>query len=90
MTTLQVTIGAGATQIGGANVFVRQVIFQNNAAHSMRIGDANVSSTRGALLSVGSPGGSLNLGPFFAPSIDLSTFYVAGTQNDVLDIIFIQ
>lgn len=84
MTTLQVTVGAGATQIAGANAFARQVIFQNNAAHSMRIGDANVSGTRGALLS---PGGSLNFGPNFDISIDLSRFYVAGTQNDVLDVI---
>lgn len=87
--TMQVTIGSSATQILTSTTFVRAVYFQNNAAHVMRIGDANVSASRGAQLASGSPGGAFNVGPVFDSSIDVSTFWVAGTQNDVLDVIWI-
>lgn len=87
--TFQVTIGASATQVTTGTAYVRAIYFQNNAAHSMRIGDANVSATRGALLSSGSPGGSFNVGPAYDSSIDVSSFWVSGTQNDVLDVIWI-
>lgn len=87
--TLQVTIGASTTQVATGNgPYGRQVFFQNNAAHTMRIGDIKTSATRGVLLASGSPGGSWTIGPS-ADRIDLSTFYVNGTQNDVLDVTWI-
>src|SRR5690242_15850393 len=74
--TLQVTIGASATQITTKDTPCLQVIFQNNATHTMRVGDANASSTRGALLGVGPPGGSVNIGPWGGARINLNQFYV--------------
>jgi len=88
--TLQVTIGASTTQIvATGSSYAREVSFQNNATHTMRIGDSKTSATRGALLSSGSPGGSITLGPVVSGVIDLSTFWVNGTQNDVLDVVYV-
>lgn len=87
VTTLKVTIGAGLTQITTSSIFAKWVQFQNNAAHVMRVGDANTSSTQGISLSVG--------GGFFAPPLsaagamtELSQWYVSGTAADVLDVIY--
>ena len=88
--TLQVTIGSGVTQVTTSDIPVRQVMFQNNTSHSMRVGDSNTTSTRGALLASGSPGGSINAGSFQFQQTNLQEWYVAGTQNDVLDVIYIQ
>ena len=84
--TLQVTLGASATQVSATNIYVKWVLFQDNAAHSMRIGDANVSSTRGIALSTG--------GSFFdqplriAEATNLAQWWVSGTAADVLDVIY--
>lgn len=87
--TLQVTIGSGVTQITTTNTYARQIIFQNNQTHSMRVGDSATTSSRGALLASGSPGGSMNVGPAGAlAGLDVSSWFVAGTQNDVLDVIW--
>ena len=89
--TLQVTIGASVTQVSTSDIFAKQVTFQNNQTHSMRVGDKNTTSSRGALLASGSPGGSYNVGPVpIQKTLDLAEFYVAGTQNDVLDVIYVQ
>jgi hypothetical protein len=89
MKSLQVTIGAGTnTQFTTSDIPVRQIIVQNNAAHNARIGDVNTTTSRGALLASGSPGGSINLGPFYDNPENLKEWFVAGTQNDVIDIIF--
>jgi len=87
--TMQVTIGASATQISTFSIPVQQVIFQNNQTHTMRIGDNLTSSTRGGLLASGAPGGSLNVGALTFNKCDLQQFFVAGTQNDVLDVIWV-
>ena len=87
--TLQVTLGAGATQIVAASTPVRQVIFQNNAAANMRVGDLNVSATRGGLLAGGSPGGQLNSGPLVIQATNLNEWFVFGTAAQILDVIFI-
>jgi hypothetical protein len=89
MKLLQVIIGASATQFTTADIPVRQIMVQNNAAHSMRIGDSSVSSTKGALLASGSPGGSINMGPFYDNPENLKDWWVSGTQNDVVDIIYL-
>ena len=87
--TLQVTIGAAVTQFSTTNIPCYQVIVQNNSTHTMRIGDKNTSATRGALLAAGTPGGSVNLGTFTMVNTDLMEWWVAGTQNDVVDVIYI-
>lgn len=91
--TLQVTIGATLTQVlsAGAHLQCRWIVFQNNAAHNQAIGDSstNVSTPRGILLSSGTPGGSFFVGPDSAGSArDLGTWYVSGTQNDILSITY--
>lgn len=86
VTTMQVTL-SGATQVSATKILARWVEFQNNAAASMRLGDANVTSSRGISLLAG--------GGFFAPPTsdisqvhDLSQYYVVGTDTQVLDVVY--
>lgn len=86
--TLQVTIGSGTTQmLPAGEIYCRWIVFQNNtASDAMRIGDSNTTSSRGIKLAAGAS--------FFAPPSGqganerLSTWYVQGTQNDVIDVIY--
>jgi hypothetical protein len=88
MKTLQVTLGAAATQVTTVQTFARQALVQNNAAHDIRVRDSNVSATRGAKL-LASANGSMNLGQSdINTEIDLSTVYIFGTAADVIDVIF--
>lgn len=85
--TLQVTIGASVTQITTTDTFARQIIFQNNQTHSMRVGDSTTTTSKGALLASGSPGGSMNVGPSPQPQLlNLANYFVAGTNTDVIDV----
>lgn len=89
--TIQVTIGAANTKViaAGAHQNCRWIVIQNNATHTIRIGDTNITSTRGILLSSGSPGGSFFVGPDSSGSArDLGGWYINGTTNDVIDIIY--
>lgn len=89
--TLQVTLGSGNTAVlsAGAHLNCRWIVFQDNATHVMRIGDTNISSTRGLLLASGSPGGSFFVGPDTSGTgKDLGSWYVNGTNGDVIDIIY--
>lgn len=83
--TIQVTIGAGATQVSTVTLNCRWVVFQNNTtANSMHIGDSTVTSTKGINLPAGSS--------FFVPpmpgstAVNLTSWYVQGTAADVIDI----
>lgn len=88
--TLQVTLGSGVTPIiPNGEIIAKWVIFQNNAAHSMRLGDANITSSRGLLLANGSPGGAASIvGTAPISQTRLSKWNVIGTQNDLLDVIY--
>jgi len=89
---LQVTIGAASTQISTTPKPAKQVIVQNNASHSCRVGDSTVSSTKGALLNAsagaGLGGGTVNAGPFQAYNTNLIEWWINGTQNDVIDVLY--
>jgi hypothetical protein len=89
-TLYQQTLTANATQLipptGGVNVLARQVIIQNNAAASMRIGDNTVSATKGIYLAAGPGGGSLNSGAVQIYNSYLSDFWAFGTSGNVVDI----
>lgn len=92
--TLQVTLGSGArTQLSSTRIPCRQVIVQNNATHFMRVGDSTTTTSIGALLNASTGanqgGGSVNIGPFQAYNTDLSEWYVAGTQNDLVDVTYV-
>jgi nanoRNase/pAp phosphatase (c-di-AMP/oligoRNAs hydrolase) len=89
---LQITLGAGATQISATKVGIRQLMIQNNAAHSCRVGDSTVSTTKGIELVTqsGGGGGSINAGAFNINNVtNLNEWYIIGTQNDVIDVLYI-
>ena len=87
--TLQITIGSGVTQVSTTSVPVKQVIFQNNGGtNTARVGGIGASSTVGAKLAI-SGGTPLALGNGDAYCADLREFYIAGTQNDVIDVTYI-
>ena len=85
---LQVTIGAGTTQFSTDDIAVRWMAVQNNAAHNVRVGDGTTTASIGILLltNSGGGGGSISTGQ----TTNLNQWYVAGTQNDVLDVLYIQ
>jgi hypothetical protein len=92
LVTFQVTLGAGATQIFAAKLGVRELNIQNNAAHNCRVGAANVSATLGIQLSTqsGGGGGDITAGTFnISNATFLNEWYVFGTQNDVIDVLYI-
>jgi hypothetical protein len=95
--TFQLTLGSGTqTRISGAAVTptfthqpCREIEFQNNASHTMRVGDENTSATVGRVLAASNAGPQsiLKLGSTSAATqMSLEDFYVNGTANDVLDI----
>lgn len=88
--TMQVTLGAAATpMISSGDINFKWVIFQNNSTHTMRLGDANITTSRGLLLLAGPAGGSYTQQPFSSPQTGtLAAWYVFGTAGDVLDIIY--
>jgi hypothetical protein len=89
--TLQVTIGASTTQVSTTSVPIKQLFIQNNAAHTIRVGDINTTSSRGALISSGSPGGSITSGAFgIQQATDLNQWFINGTNGDVIDVIYVQ
>ena len=88
--TFQVTIGASATQLSTTNLYCSAWIIQNNAAHNFRFGDSTTTTSKGTVLASGSPGGSYTTtasanGTQPAPD-NLSQWYVAGTNGDVVDV----
>ena len=88
--TLQVTLGAGTTQVTTNDIPCRQVMVQNNATHNVRVGDLNTSSTRGAVLLPNSTG-SINFGPFSdSKPVNLNQIWLNGTAADVIDVVLVQ
>lgn len=89
--TLQVTLTSSNTSIlsSGAHLNTRWFVIQNNAAHNIRIGDTNISTTRGILLATGTPGGSFYVAPDPSGSgRDLGGWFINGTSGDVVDVIY--
>ena len=81
--------GVGAPQIG--NLYVQQLIIQNNGSHNCRVGDVTVSSTRGILLAGSTPpGGSISNTTPINYATYLSDWWVSGTSGDVIDFLYIQ
>ena len=59
--TFQVTIGAATTQVSATTVNCTWVSIQNNATHTIRVGDSTVTSSKGIQLFVN--------GSFFIPPL---------------------
>jgi hypothetical protein len=89
MRLIQLTLGSGTnTQVTTQNIYASIVVFQNNAANNMRIGDNTTTSSKGITLASGSPGGSATLQIFPPRGTLLSSYYVAGTAGQVIDILY--
>ena len=88
--SLQVTLLATATQVSTTKppIQCRQVIIQNNAAHSVRLGDSTVSATVGQYLAAGPGGGGFNSGPADIYNTYLTDLYLFGTAADVIDVFY--
>lgn len=88
--SIQVMLGASATQIITTHVRCSEWMIQNNAAHNIRFGDSTVTSSKGIVLVSGTPGGSYTStgsmnGSQPVPD-DLSQWYISGTAADVIDV----
>lgn len=87
MKSLQVTIGAAVTQFTTADIPVRHVIVQNTAAAVMRVGDASTTSSIGLSLAAASTPVTI-AGPYESHNDNLKNFWVAGTNTQVLDVLY--
>lgn len=82
-----VSVGAG---VGGpelGNIYVQQLIVQNNSAAAMRLGDVTVTATRGLVMG---QSGSINMGAFINYGTFLSDWWVFGTAGTVVDFLYVQ
>jgi len=86
---LPTTLLATATRISTESTFCKQILFQNNSAHIVRVGDSTVSATVGIALAPGTPGGSFNSGPPDIYHTYLSDWYLFGTVGDVIQVLYI-
>lgn len=86
----KVSLVAGITP-AATRVPILEIHIENNAGNVMRIGDSNVSATRGISIAAGGIATSfLHMGPHKALNMDLSEIFVFGTQNDVLDFLYVK
>lgn len=88
-----VTIGAAATQVTDTRTSCLQVIFQADDGNSNAsfVGTSSVATTNGYRLTNSSTTpGTLTVGPFSngAP-IELSEFYIAGTQSEKVNVFYV-
>lgn len=90
----QVTIGAsGVTQVSTTNFYCSVLQFQNNSAHTIRVGDSTVSMTVPAAVAGGAAGKGILIfstgSNLWAVPIErgtvLSEWWIAGTVGDVID-----
>ena len=86
---IQITIGAGVTQVATTSITVKQLSFQNNGGHNIRVGGHMVTSSLGMLIATGTPGGALTFGDGVTVSSNLREWYIAGTQNDVIEVMYV-
>jgi hypothetical protein len=85
---IQVTLGAGATQISATPAYCNQMDVQDNAAAVCRLGDSTVSATKGIqLLAAGVDGSKHTIGPFAGQQIDASQYYLFGTATQLIDVL---
>lgn len=86
--TLQVTLTGSAQQVSATNIKCKWAILQNNAAAVMRIGDANVTASRGAAIAASGGSFSVPVSTVATFDTDLSQWYVIGTATQVLDVVY--
>jgi hypothetical protein len=91
MRLIQVTIGAAATQITANQIYASVLLIQKNTANNCRVGDKTVTSSKGIVVPAGNttPVAPLKIGRS-DNRIPLFEYYIAGTQNDVVDVLYEQ
>ena len=91
--TIQVTIGAAATQVSATSIPVREVIFEAeaSAAALMAIGKLGVTTSTGYNIQAKTANmpGDLHLGPYETGPIDLKDFYIAGTNGQKCNVHYV-
>ena len=70
---------------GGYNVYCSVLVFQNNGANAMRLGDNTVTSTRGQSIAAN---GGFYTAPCPPKGTRLMDWYVIGTSADKLDYLY--
>lgn len=100
MQLIQVTLLAGATPIIAPSatqtptqkmIPFQVLMLQNNGANVCRVGDASVAADRGIVLAPGSttPQPPLVIKPGLEYSSDLSEYFLFGTADDVIDVMYL-
>lgn len=89
-TQVSASVAPGAAP---ARVPAYSITIQNNAGHDIRVGDSTASVTNniGYLLKTGqTPPDKVTFGPFQALSEGLEQIFISGTQNDLIDVIYVK
>lgn len=90
MHSIQVTNTGAATRFSTTSVRIREIYCENNAGNVMRVAGSTVSASVGVSLTAsGVPASVLHLGPTPGLNMDLQDFYVFGTANDKLDVLYV-
>lgn len=71
--------------MGNGNIYVQQMILQNQGSNDMHFGDATTTATNGLLIS---STGAANLGSFINYASYISDWWVVGTAGDVLFVLY--
>jgi hypothetical protein len=91
MRLIQVTIGATATAITTNQIYASVLLIQKNTANNCRVGDKTVTSSKGIVVPSGSttPVAPLKIARS-DNRIPLFEYFLAGTNGDVVDILYEQ
>jgi hypothetical protein len=73
--------------MGNGNIYVQQMIIQNQGLANAWIGDATTTATNGLLLG---PSGSANFGAFINYGSYLSDWWIVSTAGTTIFILYIQ
>lgn len=88
---IQVTIGSSRTQVSATTINVSQVTLEGDDGNSNPafVGDVTVASTNGIRLhNSATVPGRIQLGPHAANNINLADIYIAGTQNEKVNVLY--
>lgn len=90
---LQVTIGTSATRFTTSTIAACHVIIEADDGNSNAafIGDSTVTTANGIrLTNSATVPGRMELGPFQSNLLNLSDLYAAGTQNEKVNVLYVQ
>lgn len=88
ITTLQITQSGSAIRLSTTSVKYKWIAFFNTAGATMRVGDANVSSTQGAQLAATTGQWNPPVPSLQSSYGDLSQWWTVGTSTQKLDVVY--